>query len=136
MRHRKKGRQLSRSTSHRKALLRNLATELFRHGRIETTRAKAKEVQPVADHLITLGKRGDLHARRQAARVLMDQDVVGRLFGEIAPRYADRNGGYTRILRGLPRRGDNAEVAYLELVGEEFVAPPPPADQEAEQAAE
>ena len=116
MRHRKKGRSLSRTASHRKALLRNLATSLFRHGRIETTTAKAKELRPFAEKLITLAKRGDLHSRRLAARKIADREVLGRLFDEIGPRYMERPGGYTRVLKVGYRRGDAAEMSLIELV--------------------
>ncbi len=119
MRHRKKGRQLSRTASHRKALLRNMATSLFRHGRISTTTAKAKELRPYAEKLITLAKRGDLHAKRLAARKIADREVLVSLFDDIGPRFAERAGGYTRILKLGHRRGDGAEVAMIELVGEE-----------------
>ncbi len=117
MRHAKKGRQLSRTASHRRALLRNLATALFRHGRIQTTTAKAKELRPFAERLITLAKRGDVHARRMAARKISDRAVLGKLFDEIGPRYGDRPGGYTRILKVGARAGDAAEMALIELVG-------------------
>ena len=116
MRHRKKGRQLSRTATHRKAVLRNLATSLFRHGRIETTSAKAKELRPFAERLITLARRGDLHARRLAGRKIQDRAVLGKLFDEIAPLYAERPGGYTRILKLGNRKGDAAEVSLIELV--------------------
>jgi len=116
MRHRKKGRKLSRSPSHRKATLRNLAANLFQHGRIETTTAKAKELRPFAERLITLAKRGDLHARRLATRKLGDRKVVGNLFEEVGPRFVDRPGGYTRILKLGARKGDAAEMALIELV--------------------
>ena len=116
MRHRKKGRQLSRTRSHRKATLRNLATSLFRHGRIETTTAKAKELRPFAERLITLARRGDVHARRLAAQKIADRQVLGVLFDEIAPRYAERPGGYTRILKLGHRKGDAAEMSLIELV--------------------
>lgn len=116
MRHRKKGRNLSRSPSHRKATLRNMATELFRHERIETTTAKAKELRPYAERLITLAKRGDMHARRQAARKIADREVLGKLFDDIGPRFADRSGGYTRVLKMGFRKGDAAEMALIELV--------------------
>lgn len=116
MRHRKKGRQLSRTASHREALLRNLATSLFRHGRISTTTAKAKELRPFAERLITLAKRGDLHARRLAARRIADGDVLHDLFTNIGPRFAERPGGYTRILKLGHRQGDGAEMAFIELV--------------------
>ena len=116
MRHRKKGRSLSRSPSHRKALLRNMATSLFEHERITTTTARAKELRPYAERLITLAKRGDLHARRMAARRIADRSVLGKLFDDIAPRYAERPGGYTRILKLGNRKGDAAEMALIELV--------------------
>ena len=116
MRHRKKGRKLSRTPAHRKATLRNLAANLFRHGRIETTTAKAKEVRPFAERLITLARRGDLHARRLATSRLRDKDAVGLLFEEIGPRFTDRPGGYTRILKLGARKGDAAEMALIELV--------------------
>ncbi len=116
MRHRKKGRQLSRTASHRRATLRNLATSLFRHGRIQTTTAKAKELRPYAERIITLAKRGDLHARRLAARRIADREVLGTLFNELGPRYAERPGGYTRILKLGNRQGDAAEMSLIELV--------------------
>ena len=116
MRHRKKGRNLSRSPSHRKALLRNMAMSLFQHERITTTTARAKELRPYAERLITLAKRGDLHARRLAARRIADRDVLGKLFDDIAPRYSERPGGYTRILKLGNRKGDAAEMALIELV--------------------
>ena len=117
MRHRKKGRQLSRTRSHRKATLRNLATSLFRHERIETTTAKAKELRPFAERLITLARRGDVHARRLAATKIQDREVLGKLFDEIAPRYLERPGGYTRVLKLGIRKGDAAEMSLIELVG-------------------
>jgi large subunit ribosomal protein L17 len=116
VRHRKKGRQLSRTRSHRKATMRNLATSLFRHGRIETTTAKAKELRPYAERLITLARRGDVHARRLAAMKIQDRDVLGKLFDEIAPRYMERPGGYTRVLKLGNRKGDAAEMSLIELV--------------------
>jgi large subunit ribosomal protein L17 len=116
MRHRKKGRQLSRTSSHREALLRNMATSLFRHGRISTTTAKAKELRPFAERLITLAKRGDLHARRIAGRKIADRVVLGELFEKIGPRFAERPGGYTRVLKTGHRQGDGAEMALIELV--------------------
>ncbi len=116
MRHRKAGRKLGRSSGHRKALYRNLITELFRHERIKTTVAKAKAIRPLAEKLITLGKRGDLHARRLAAARLNDPLVVKKLFDELAPRYENRPGGYTRILKLGRRQGDGAEMAIIELV--------------------
>ena len=116
MRHRKKGRKLQRTASHRRAMLRNLATSLFRHERIETTTAKAKELRPYAERLITLARRGDLHARRLVARKIQDREVLGKLFDEISPRYAERPGGYTRILKLGNRKGDSAEISLIELV--------------------
>jgi large subunit ribosomal protein L17 len=118
MRHRRKGRQLSRTSTHRKAMLRNMATSLFKHERVETTEAKAKELRPYAEKLITLARRGDLHARRQVERDIKDRDVSGRLFSEIGPRFASRPGGYTRILKLGHRVGDGAELARIELLGE------------------
>ena len=97
-------------------MLRNLVTDLFREGRIQTTDCRAKEARREAEKLITLAKRGDLHARRQALAYVFDETVVTKLFEEIAPKYEDRNGGYTRILKLGPRQGDNAEVVFLELV--------------------
>lgn len=109
-------RKLGRPTDHRKAMLRSQVTSLIKHGRIETTVNKAKETKRMADKMITLGKRGDLHAKRQVLAFIYDEDVVKKLFDEIAPEYADRNGGYTRVLKLGPRRGDSAEMAILELV--------------------
>ncbi len=116
MRHNISGRRLSRSTSQRKALFRTLATELFRHERIKTTEAKAKTIRPIAEKLITLARRGDLHARRQAARELTDPAILQKLFDEIGPRMQEREGGYTRIYKLPPRRGDAAKMALIELV--------------------
>mgnify|MGYP000849788553 FL=1 len=116
MRHRKKGRALSRTASHKRATLRNMATSLFKHERIETTTAKAKELRPFAEKLITLGKRGDLHARRLARRHITDRQTLAKLFDDIAPRFVDRLGGYTRILKLGNRQGDAAEIALIELV--------------------
>jgi large subunit ribosomal protein L17 len=116
MRHLKQGRKLGRTTAHRKALLRNLATALLEHERITTTEPKAKELRRVADRLVTLGKRGNLHARRQALQVVQSNAVVQKLFNEIAPRFAERQGGYTRILRLGYRPGDAAAMAVIELV--------------------
>ncbi len=109
-------RKLGRPTAHRKLMLRNLVTDLLREGRISTTDCRAKEARKIAEKMITLGKRGDLHARRQAMSVIFDEDVVKKLFDEIAPKYAERNGGYTRILKLGPRQGDGAEMVFLELV--------------------
>ena len=109
-------RKLGRPTDHRLAMLRNLVTSLLREGRIETTLTRAKETRRMAERMITLGKRGDLHSRRLALAYIYDEDVVTKLFNEIAPNYADRNGGYTRIIKVGPRRGDAAEKAIIELV--------------------
>ncbi len=116
MRHRRAGKKLGRDSAHRKALYSNLAGALIEHGRIKTTEAKAKAVKPFAEQMITLGKRGDLHARRLALAELRSQDVVHLLFADVAPRFADRPGGYTRIVKLGPRLGDAAEMVYLELV--------------------
>jgi len=116
MRHQAKGRQLSRTASHRRALLSNMATSLFLHGRVDTTEAKAKELRPYAERLITLARRGDLHARRMAGRRIRQRDALTRLFAEIGPRFAARPGGYTRILKLGHRPGDGADVARIELL--------------------
>lgn len=118
MRHRAKGRQLSRTATHRRAMLRNMATSLFAHGRVVTTEAKAKELRPYAEKLITLARRGDLHARRLAERKIRDRETLGRLFAEIGPRFAARPGGYTRILKLGHRPGDGADLARIELLSE------------------
>jgi large subunit ribosomal protein L17 len=135
MRHRRSGRKLGRDASHRKALYSNLAGALFEHGRIKTTAAKAKEVKPIAEQMITLARRGGVHARRQALAYLRSQDVVHKLFSDVGPRFADRPGGYTRIIRIGPRQGDAAEMVYLELVDfvpEATFALPPRAPREEE----
>lgn len=116
MRHRAKGRQLSRTSTHRRAMLNNMATSLFEHGRVVTTEAKAKELRPFAEKLITLARRGDLHARRLVERKIKDREVLSRLFTEIGPRFAARPGGYTRILKLGHRPGDGADVARIELL--------------------
>jgi large subunit ribosomal protein L17 len=116
VRHHKSGRKLGRDASHRKALYANLTGALIEHGRIKTTVAKAKEVRPVAEQMITLGRRGGVPARRQALKFLRSQDVVHKLFSDVGPRFKDREGGYSRIVRIGPRLGDAAEMAYLELV--------------------
>jgi large subunit ribosomal protein L17 len=116
MRHRKKGRRFNRTAEHRRMMLRNMATSLFRHGRIETTVAKAKELRQYAEPLITKAKRGDLHARRIVARKIQDDEVLAKLFEEIGPRYAERPGGYTRVIKVGHRSGDAADVAIIELV--------------------
>ena len=122
MRHQRAGKKLGRDSAHRKALYANLAGALIENGRIKTTVTKAKAVKPIAERMITLGRRGDLHARRQATAFLRSRDVVHRLFADVAPRFKDRPGGYARIVRLGPRAGDAAEMAYLELVDEEYVA--------------
>ena len=116
MRHRKRGRQLGRNTKHRLALFRNLATSLMEHERIETTEAKAKELRGITDRLITLGKQGTLHARRGALRVLRTKETVSKLFDDIAKRFPDRHGGYTRIIKTRQRPGDAAKLVAIELV--------------------
>ena len=116
MRHRVAGRKLGRSSAHRKALFRNLVTELFRHEQIRTTEAKAKALRPQAEQLITLAKRGDLHARRLAARDVQDPEILRKLFDEIAERFEDREGGYIRIYKLGPRKGDAAPVVLISLV--------------------
>ena len=116
MRHRKAGRKLNRESSHRKAMFANMAASLITHEQIVTTLPKAKDLRPVVDKLITLGKRGDLHARRQAIAQIRDEDVVSKLFETLGPRYKDRSGGYTRVLKAGFRHGDNAAVAVIELV--------------------
>ncbi|MGL4283149.1 50S ribosomal protein L17 [Eubacterium aggregans] len=109
-------RKLGRPTDQRKLMLRNLTTALLEHGKIETTVIRAKELRRMADKMVTLGKKGDLHARRQALAYITKEEVVVRLFDEIAPKYEERQGGYTRIYKMGPRRGDNAELAVIELV--------------------
>ena len=116
MRHHRAGKKLGRDSAHRRALYANLACSLIEHGRIRTTEAKAKAVKPFAEQMITLGKRGDLAARRQAISELRSQDVVRKLFDDVAPRFAERPGGYSRIVKLGPRQGDAAAMVYLELV--------------------
>ncbi|MEU6640987.1 50S ribosomal protein L17 [Saccharomonospora sp. NPDC046836] len=116
-----KGPRLGGSPSHERLMLANLATSLFEHGKITTTEAKAKRVRPLAEKLITKAKRGDLHNRRQIMRVIRDKDVVHKLIEEIGPFFVDRNGGYVRITKTLPRKGDNAPMAVIELVAEKTV---------------
>lgn len=116
MRHRKAGKRLGRTSAHREAMLRNMVTSLLEHERIVTTVPKAKEARRVADRMITLAKRGDLHARRQALAVIRSKKVVAKLFDELGEEYRDRNGGYTRIVRTGNRAGDAADMAILELV--------------------
>ncbi len=119
MRHRKAGFKLGRNTSHRRAVLRNLVTSVILQDRIETTITKCKASQPLVEKMISLGKRGDVHARRQAAAYLMTAEAVDRLFATVAPRYGARNGGYTRVTKVGPRKGDAAEMAFIELLGAE-----------------
>ena len=119
MAHRIDGRKLGRPTDHRLAMFRNLVTDLLRYEKVITTEAKAKEVRGLTEKMITLGKRGDVHARRQAAAYLMTPDAVDRLFAVVAPRYGARNGGYLRIVRSGARKGDAAEMAFIELLGAE-----------------
>jgi large subunit ribosomal protein L17 len=117
-----KGRRLGGSPSHERLILANLATALFEHGKITTTEAKAKRLRPLAERLITKSKKGDLHNRREVMKTIRDKDVVHKLFAEIGPFFADRNGGYTRIVKTMPRRGDNAKMAIIALVNEKTVA--------------
>ncbi len=121
MRHLKSGRKLGRTTSHRKAMMSNLATALFEHKSIVTTTPKAKEARTIVERLITFAKRGDLNARRMVLRVVRDKDVVKELFESIAPKFENRNGGYTRIIKIGRRKGDNAPLAIFELVGYEGI---------------
>lgn len=122
MRHGKRGRKLGRTASHKRAMLNNMAASLFTYGSIRTTHAKAKELRGVAERLITFAKRGDLHARRQVLRRIRNQRVVARLFDEIAVSFSERNGGYLRLLKLGPRRGDRVEMCLVEMVGEETSA--------------
>ena len=119
MRHRKAGFKLGRNTSHRRAMLRNLVTSILMEDRVHTTITKAKAARPTVEKMITLGKRGDLHARRQALAYLQTREAVSRLFDTVAPRYGERNGGYLRIVRTTFRKGDGAEQAFIELLGTE-----------------
>jgi large subunit ribosomal protein L17 len=120
MRHRVKGRRLSRPTAHRLALLRNLVTSFLEKERIRTTLAKAKETKPLAEKMITLAKRGTLHARRQAIAFVRKEEIVTKLFSDLGPRFSERPGGYARIVKLGPRAGDGAQMALLELIGSEF----------------
>jgi len=127
MRHAKSGRKLGRTSSHREAMFRNMVTSLFEHERIVTTEHKAKELRPIAEKMITLAKRGDLHARRQALSYMRSKNVVAKLFDQIKDQFADRNGGYTRIIRTGIRTGDAAPMAIIELVGYQEVLEEPEA---------
>src|SRR3954470_4549588 len=120
MRHRNAHRKLSRNTSHRRSMLRNLVTDLLDHGRLMTTLPKAKEVRPLAEKMITLGKRDNLHARRQLQSFLLREAVAKKVFETIAPRFADRKGGYSRIIKLGHRKGDGADLAIIELLGSEL----------------
>ena len=122
MRHRNEGRKLSRNTSHRRALLRNLVTSLLEHGRLMTTLPKAKEVRPLAEKMITLGKRDSLAARRQVQSYLLKEAIAKKVFDTIAPKFADRKGGYSRIIKLGNRKGDGADIAIIELLGSELQA--------------
>lgn len=129
MRHKYSGRKLGRTSSHRMAMFRNMVTSLFEHERIVTTAEKAKELRPIAEKMITLGKRGDLHARRQALSFIRSKAIVDKLFTDISEQYADRKGGYTRILKTGIRRGDAASMAIIELVGYEEVIEAPDTEE-------
>lgn len=140
MRHGQKGRKLGRTASHKRAMLNNMATSLFQHGTIRTTLPKAKELRGVAERLITFAKRGDLSARRQVLRRIQNKVIVSKLFDEIGPSFSDRPGGYTRILKLGPRRGDSTELCMIQLVGDEVrsdyteASPAPVAADEAPQS--
>jgi len=121
MRHRKAGKQLGRNTAHRRAMFRNMVTSLFEHEQIETTDAKAKVIRPVAEKMITLAKRGDLHARRQALAYMQDKAVIHKLFGQVKDRYLDRQGGYLRIVKKGVRKGDGAPVSIVQLLSADDV---------------
>ncbi|TKB23417.1 50S ribosomal protein L17 [Desulfopila sp. IMCC35006] len=128
MRHKLAGRRLGRTTSHRMAMFRNMVTSLFEHERIVTTAEKAKELRPIAEKMITLAKKNDLHARRQALSFIRSKDVVEKLFTDIKDKFSDRKGGYTRILKTGIRKGDAAGMAIIELVGYEEVIEAPKAE--------
>jgi large subunit ribosomal protein L17 len=129
LRHQRSGKKLGRDSAHRKALYANLTASLIEHGRIRTTEAKAKAVRPIAEKMITLGRDGSIHARRQALAYLRTQEIVHALFSEVAPRFRDRPGGYTRVIKLGPRPGDAAPMAYLELVDYVPDAGAPPGEQ-------
>jgi large subunit ribosomal protein L17 len=132
LRHRRSGRKLGRDAAHRKALYANLTSALIEHGRIRTTVAKAKEVRPIAEQMVTLGRRGDLAARRRVIGYLRSHETAHTLFSEVAPRFEGRPGGYTRIVKLGPRQGDGAEMAYLEFVDYVPEAAPAPVARERE----
>jgi large subunit ribosomal protein L17 len=123
MRHQRTGRKLGRDSAQRKALYATMAGAVIEHGRIRTTEAKAKELRPIVEQMVTLGKRGDVHAHRQAVAFLRSKPLAHRLFAEVAPRFADTSGGYTRIVKLGPRQGDSAPMAYLEFVDHQPQAP-------------
>jgi large subunit ribosomal protein L17 len=135
MRHQRSGKKLGRDSAHRRSLYANLTSELIEHERIRTTVTKAKAVKPIAEQMITLGRRGDIHARRQAVAFLRSKDIVHKLFSDLGPRFAERPGGYARIVRIGPRPGDAAEMVYLELVDTPLVFKRKLSDVEAEAAA-
>ena len=136
MRHGKRGRKLGRTASHRKAMLNNMATSLFTNGKVRTTVPKAKELRGVAERLISFAKRGDLHARRQVLRRIQNKVVLTKLFEEIGPSFADRSGGYTRILKLGPRRGDSSELCLIELVVDGTISETDDVETESDTAAE
>jgi len=135
MRHMKSGKRLGRNTSHRKAMMRNMVTSFFDHEKITTTDARAKELRKIAEKLITMARRGDLHSRRLVMQVVRDKKVVAKLFDQIAPRYTERPGGYTRIIKLGHRSGDNASLSVIELVEQEFTAKPKKKKAEIKKAA-
>ncbi len=136
MRHGKRGRKLGRTASHKKAMLNNMATSLFDKGKVRTTLPKAKELRGVAERLISFAKRGDLHARRQVLRRIQNKVVLTKLFEEIGPSFADRSGGYTRILKLGPRRGDSSELCLIELVGDDAISETDDVETESDTSAE
>ena len=136
MRHGKRGRKLNRTASHRKAMLNNMATSLFTNGKVRTTVPKAKELRGVAERLISFAKRGDLHARRQVLRRIQNKVVLTKLFEEIGPSFADRGGGYTRILKLGPRRGDSSELCLIELVSDDAITESDVEETESDASAE
>ena len=136
MRHGKRGRKLNRTASHKKAMLNNMATSLFTNGKVRTTLPKAKELRGVAERLISFAKRGDLHARRQVLRRIQNKVVLTKLFDEIGPSYADRSGGYTRILKLGPRRGDSSELCLIELVSDDAITESEVEETESDASAE
>ena len=136
MRHGKRGRKLGRTASHKKAMLNNMATSLFDNGKVRTTLPKAKELRGVAERLISFAKRGDLHARRQVLRRIQNKVVLTKLFEEIGPSFADRSGGYTRILKLGPRRGDSSELCLIELVVDGTISETDDVETESDTSAE